>query len=88
MEYPKADEEEKILAASARNEKPEIRKILSAKAIVNLQKLVNSVAVSPYVIKYVARLVRATRPVDDASPDFVKEFVDWGGRSPSGTVSY
>ena len=84
VEYPKADEEEKILAASARNEKPEIRKILSAKAIVNLQKLVNSVAVSPYVIKYVARLVRATRPVDDASPDFVKEFVDWGAGPRAG----
>ena len=54
--YPTADEEEKILAASSSNEKPEVRKVLSAKAIINLQKLVHSVAVSEYIIKYVARI--------------------------------
>src|SRR5690349_15004711 len=57
--YPTADEEEKILASTTRNEKVEVTKILSAKAIVNLQKLVGSVAVSPYIVKYVAKLVRA-----------------------------
>ena len=35
-----------------------MRKILSSRAIVNLQKLVHSVAVSEHVIKYVSRLVR------------------------------
>ena len=50
----------------------------TAKAIVNIQKLVGSVAVSEYIIKYVARLVRATRPKDDSAPEFVKELVDWG----------
>ena len=29
-------------------------------------------------------MVRATRPVDDASPDFVKEFVDWGAGPRAG----
>ncbi|MFN9850589.1 MAG: AAA family ATPase, partial [Planctomycetota bacterium] len=36
--YPTAEEEEKILTASSSGESPEIKKILSAKAIVNLQK--------------------------------------------------
>src|SRR4051794_22673123 len=62
VDYPTATEEEQILASTTRNEKPEVNKILSGRAIVNLQTLVGKVAVSEYIIKYVARLVRATRP--------------------------
>ena len=82
--YPSAEEEEQILAASSRNEQQEVRKVLSAKAIVNLQKLVHSVAVSEYVIKYVSRLVRSTRPKDKLAPEFVKELVDWGAGPRAG----
>ncbi len=82
--YPSVDEEERILAATTRNEKVEVRKVLSAKAIVNAQKLVNAVAVSEFIVKYAARLVRATRPQDEAAPDFVRELVDWGAGPRAG----
>ena len=82
--YPSAEEEEKILATTTRNEKIEVRKVLSARAIVNLQKLVSSVAVSEYIIKYVSRLVRATRPKDETAPKFVKDLVDWGAGPRAG----
>jgi MoxR-like ATPase len=82
--YPTADEEEKILAQTTRTEKIEVRKILSSRAIVNLQKLVFSVAVSEYIVKYVARLVRATRPKDETAPQFVKDLVDWGAGPRAG----
>src|SRR5690349_3621324 len=84
VDYPTLDEEERILAATTRGEKPEIRKVLSGKAIVNLQKLVSSVAVSEYIIKYASRLVRATRPKDDSAPKFVRELVDWGAGPRAG----
>jgi MoxR-like ATPase len=82
--YPTAEEEEKILAASSSGETPEIRKILSAKAIANLQKLVGSVVATEYIIKYVAALVRATRPADSSAPPVVKEMVDWGAGPRAG----
>jgi len=82
--YPSAEEEEKILTQTTRTEKVEVRKILSSRAIVNLQKLVHSVAVSEYIIKYVARLVRATRPKDVTAPQFVKDLVDWGAGPRAG----
>jgi MoxR-like ATPase len=82
--YPSAEEEEKILATTTRNEKVDVRKVLSARAIVNLQRLVNSVAVSEYIIKYVSRLVRATRPKDETAPKFVKDLVDWGAGPRAG----
>ncbi|MDR0337367.1 MAG: MoxR family ATPase [Planctomycetaceae bacterium] len=84
IDYPSLGEEEKILATTTRNERAEIRKILSGKLIVNLQKLVNSVAVSQYIIQYVARLVRATRPRDESAPKFVRDLVDWGAGPRAG----
>src|SRR5205823_5151303 len=70
VEYPSLDEEKRILASTAKDETIEMTKVLSSKAIVNLQKLIRSVPVGDYVIDYVARLVRATRPKDPTAPDF------------------
>jgi MoxR-like ATPase len=82
--YPTAAEEEQILMATTRLEKPEVRKVLSGRAIVNIQKVVGSVAVSEYIVKYVARLVRATRPKDPQAPAYVAQLVDWGAGPRAG----
>src|SRR3954462_5902561 len=84
VDYPTATEEEQILAATTRQERPEISKVLSERAILNLQKLVGSVAVSEHIIKYVASLVRATRPKDASAPKWVQELVDWGAGPRAG----
>ncbi len=84
VNYPSAEEEQRILATTTRQEKPEVNKILSARAILNLQKLVGSVAVSELIIKYVSSLVRATRPSDKSAPEFVRELVDWGAGPRAG----
>ncbi|MDA7950606.1 MAG: MoxR family ATPase [Pirellulaceae bacterium] len=84
IDYPTAEEEEKILSTVTRQEKVEVRKILSAKSILNLQKLVTSVAVSEHIIRYVSSLVRATRPSEEKSPEFIRELVDWGAGPRAG----
>jgi len=84
VDYPSAEEEQQILVATTRHDKPEVNKILSSRAILNLQKLVASVAVSEYIIGYVSSLVRATRPKDDTAPQFVRELVDWGAGPRAG----
>ena len=83
VRYPSLQDEERILASTTRGERPEVRKVLSSRAILNLQKLVNSVAVSDYIIKYATRLVRATRP-DESAPQFVRELIDWGAGPRAG----
>ena len=35
-------------------------------------------------MKYVARLVRATRPKDETAPEFVRQLVDWGAGPRAG----
>ena len=69
---------------TSRNEEVEVNKVLSAKAIVNLQKLVGNVAISEYIVQYVSALVRATRPDDPTAPDFVQELVQWGAGPRAG----
>jgi MoxR-like ATPase len=78
VDYPNIDEERRILAQTTKDEAVDLTKVLSGKAIVNLQKLVRSVPVGDYVTDYVLRLVRATRPKDPTAPDFVRKMVDWG----------
>lgn len=78
VDYPSIDEEKRILGMTAKDETGQVQKVLSGKAIVNLQKLVRSVPVGDFVIDYVTRLVRATRPKDPTAPDFIKKMVDWG----------
>src|SRR5205085_12192997 len=59
-------------------------KVLSSKAIVNLQKMIQSVPAGDFVLDYTARLVRSTRPRDPSAPDFVKKMVDWGAGPRAG----
>jgi MoxR-like ATPase len=82
--YPSLEEEKKILSSTTKGESVELKKVLSGKAIVNLQKLVTSVPVSDYTVEYVTRLVRATRPGDEKSPQFIKDLVDFGAGPRAG----
>jgi len=84
VEYPSLDEEKRILASTAKDEVVEMTKVLSDRSIIGLQKMIRSVPVGDYVIDYVARLVRATRPKDPTAPDFVKRMVDWGAGPRAG----
>ena len=84
VDYPSAAEEEQILMATSRNDDVEVNKVLQSKAILNLQKLVGNVAISEYIVQYVAALVRATRPGDPSAPEFVQELVDWGAGPRAG----
>jgi len=82
--YPTAAEEEQILTVTTRGETPSVNKVLTSRAIMNIQKLVSSVAVNPFVIRYATRIVRATRPKEDSAPEYVRELVDWGAGPRAG----
>jgi MoxR-like ATPase len=78
VDYPSVEEEKRILSMTAKDEVSEIQKVLSGRAILNLQKLVRGVPVGDFVIDFVTRLVRASRPTDPTSPEFVRKMVDFG----------
>jgi MoxR-like ATPase len=84
VDYPTIDEEKRILVSTTKEDPPALTKVLSGKAISNLQKLVRTVPVGDYVVDYVAKLVRATRPKDPSAPDFVKKMIDYGAGPRAG----
>ena len=84
VDYPTFEEEERVLESTSRGEKPDVRKVLTAKSIVFLQKQIGQIEVGPMTINYVASLVRATRPKDKSSPKFIQELIDWGAGPRAG----
>lgn len=84
VDYPTFEEEERVLESTSRGEKPEVRKVLTAKSIVFLQKQIGQIEVGPMSINYVASLVRATRPKDELAPEFIRELIDWGAGPRAG----
>ncbi|NOZ20638.1 MAG: MoxR family ATPase [Planctomycetes bacterium] len=84
VDYPSFEEEEDILMATTSGEAEEIRPVLAARTIRTFQRMVQRIVVSRHIVSYVARLVRATRPKDEAAPDFVQKLVDWGAGPRAG----
>ncbi|MFQ5730963.1 MAG: AAA family ATPase [Planctomycetaceae bacterium] len=84
VDYPDLEDEETILTTTTSGETSEVRKVLSSKSILYLQKQINMIEIAPLTVNYVARLTRATRPGDDTAPKFVQELVDWGAGPRAG----
>ena len=87
--YPSAEEETRILSATTGTRKPAVKAVLGGVEIRQLQELVREVSISDDLVRYVAELIRATRPGDGgtagASGDpFVREWVRWGAGPRAG----
>ena len=78
VEYPKEEEEEMIAKVTTTNRPVQLRKILGAKEILELQQAVRDLPISDHVVKYATRLVRSTRPSDDRAPEFIKKWIHCG----------
>lgn len=76
--YPSVTEEERVVRNTTGAEVPELKPVLDAKEIIEIQKLVRAMPVSDEVIRFAVKLVSRTRPEDPSSPPYVKEFVRWG----------
>lgn len=76
--YPTEEEEIAIMQAVTGTANEKLSHILSREEILNLQELVRRVPVADHIFKYVAKLVRSTRPGEESSPDFINNWVSWG----------
>jgi MoxR-like ATPase len=84
VDYPTLEEEHQIVAMSTRSEKPELTKVLDAKRILAWQNLVAKVEVPKFVVEFIVKFVRATRPKDPSAPELIKRLVDWGAGPRAG----
>ncbi len=82
--YPGVQDEEEIYAFACGAAPTEPKSVLTAKNIADIQAAIGQVAVSRFVISYVAKIVRATRPGAAEAPAFVKKTVEWGAGPRAG----
>jgi MoxR-like ATPase len=87
VDYPKKDEERKILRQAARTgqSKP-IKPAVKAKDILNAQKTINDIYVDEKVEDYVLNLVFATRNPDEFGLGDLSQLIEYGA-SPRATIN-
>ena len=78
IEYPSSEEEVAIVRGTTTPEQHGLDPVITKSEIASYQDLVRRVPASDNVVEYAVRLVSATRPSSDSSPDFIKQSVDWG----------
>ena len=78
VDYPTEDEEMRIARETTGTRNEELRHILSGEEIIFYQDLVRRVPVPEHIYEYAVKLVRATRPTLETSPEWVKQYVAWG----------
>ena len=85
--YPSRTEERDIVLATTQTQRHELKPMLQGPDILWIQQLVRQVPASQHVVDYAVDLVRATRPKEPPSPDFVKKWLAWG-RAQGGAEHY
>jgi MoxR-like ATPase len=76
--YPSKNEERQIVRSTTMDSEPAPEPILSAADILQLQKTLRKLPVSDHLVDYAVRLVRATRPHQQDSPQFINDWLTWG----------
>ncbi|MEO6784656.1 MAG: AAA family ATPase [Chthoniobacteraceae bacterium] len=84
VDYPLPHEEEEILRTTTGSTRVEVRSVLTKEEVLQLQAVVRKVPVSDHVIKYVTRLVGATRPGNENAPQVTKTYVSTGAGPRAG----
>ncbi len=78
LEYPAFQEEIDIVKSTTSPYTPELRRVLGADEIILFQELIRRVPVADAVVRYAVQLVARTRPKDEHSPQFIKDWLTWG----------
>jgi MoxR-like ATPase len=78
VDYPSEDEENTIVKSTTSAYDWKLEKVMGAEEIIRLQGLARRVPVSDHVVGYAVRLARATRPNENNSLSYIKNWVNWG----------
>jgi MoxR-like ATPase len=81
--YPTEQEEMAVLSGTTSGTRAEVKPILGGEDIRQLQQLVRQVSLSPELLSFVNRLVRATRPAT-STVKFIQDYGRWGAGPRAG----
>ena len=78
ISYLSQDDEVRVVTQTTGADRPAPARILSGADILQFHDLVRQVAIAEEIARYVVRLVDASRPGRDGTPDFIEKWVKWG----------
>jgi MoxR-like ATPase len=81
--YPTADELSQVLSRTTTGARPEVERVLTREALLELMKLVREVPVASHVKDYAVRLVLATHTKTDTASPIASQYLRFGS-SPRG----
>ena len=84
MGYPSVDEEEMIVSSTTGVMKGDVKPVLPADTIREMQRLVRRLPAPPSLVSYAVGLARATRPDDPSASALVKKYVSFGAGPRAG----
>jgi MoxR-like ATPase len=76
--YLSEDDEVDVVSQTTSVQEFSFERNVTGEDILAFQRLVRRVPAAEAVTRYAVRLVGATRPVSDTSPDFIRRWVNWG----------
>ena len=78
LKYPSKTEEMQVVKSTTTDEVSTVNALFNASEILEVQHLVRRIPVPDNVVDYAVTLASATRPKEQGSSDFVKQYLDWG----------
>lgn len=76
--YLTEDEEVEVVRTTTQTNNTTLTHPLSGEDILEFQRIARQVPAAEAVIQYAVRLVHASRPQTESSPQFIKDWVSWG----------
>ena len=84
VNYPTRDEEIEIYQRTTIDHEPAIERVMSGADLQRLQAVVRRVPIGEPAFRFAADVVRATRPNEPGSSDFVRHWLSWGAGPRAG----
>jgi MoxR-like ATPase len=78
LDYPGRADEERVVVETTADAAPDVQPVFGKQELIDMQRLVRTVPVSPHVVSYAVGLARASRPKDPEATPLVKRYVEWG----------
>jgi MoxR-like ATPase len=79
LDYLSASDELKVVDLTTATKVVNVQTVTSAEELLEFQQLVRMVPIGDSLARYVVEVLRATRPKSENAPDFVKQYVNYGG---------
>ncbi len=78
VDYPTLEQEIDVALTTTDDSSTELEPVITRQMILDMQHVVRRVIVARPIASYAVRLVRATRPPETDTPEFVRHYLTWG----------